>query len=473
MKTYDLVVIGTGSGMNLVPPFLDSHPGARIAVVDKDPPGGICLTKGCIPTKMLVYPAEVVRQLDDAAGLGIDVEIRNIDFAKIMGRMRRAVDPEIESIRKNLQAADGIDYYPQTAEFVDRYLLRVGRDEITAPMIILCLGSRPALPAIAGLDNVPYHTSDSILDIQKPPRSMAVVGGGYIAAEYAHFFAAMGTSVTVIGRNPRLLPEEEPEVSALVKEKMMAYADVITGHEVISARENGDGKIELELKSADAAAPHPAFDSLLVATGRRSNSDLLHPERSGIDVDEDGWIKVNERLETTCPNVWVLGDANGRHLFKHVANYEARVVYYNAILKKEIKVDYHAVPHAVFTHPEVAAVGMRETEAAASVGIENLLVGFHRYRDTARGEAMDARDYFAKVLVERPSGKILGAHIVGPQASVLIQEIVALMYSGDQTVNPILHGMHIHPALSEVVERACTGLVPAAQYHRQMARQGR
>jgi dihydrolipoamide dehydrogenase len=173
-------------------------------------------------------------------------------------------------------------------------------------------------------------------------------------------------------------------------------------------------------------------------------------------------------METTCPNIWAFGDANGRHLFKHVANYEARIVYYNAVLRKKINVDYHAVPHAVFTYPEISAVGMRQSEAIAAVGAENLLVGFQRFWNTARGEAMGAKDYFVKLLVQRPSGKILGGHIIGPQASILIQEIVTLMYSGDQTVNPIIYGMHIHPALSEVVERACSGLMPVAQYREQM-----
>ena len=468
MQKYDLIIIGTGSGMNLVTPYLQEHPGSKIAVIDRDPPGGICLTKGCIPTKMLVYPAEVVRQLDEIAELGIEVEIKKIDFQKIMQRMHRSVDPEIESIRKSLQAAKEIDYYPHTANFIDRYQIKVDGRKITAPMIFLCLGSRPKIPAITNLENVPFYTSDSILNLEQVPRSMAIVGGGYIGAEYAHFFSAMGTAVTVIGRNSQFLPEEEPEVSALAREKMGAHIDIKTGHEVISVSQRSEDRKELHIKSQVGAGSKLAVDAILVATGRQSNSDLLQPKHSGIEVDPGGWIVVDERLETTCPNVWAFGDANGRHLFKHAANYEARIVYYNAILKNNIKVDYHAVPHAVFTYPEIAAVGLGESGAIKMVGAENLLVGFQRYIDTAKGEAMGAEDYFVKLLVQRPSGKILGAHIIGPHAAILIQEIVALMYSGDQTVNPILYGMHIHPALSEVVERACSGLMPVAQYQEQM-----
>lgn len=468
MKNYDLIIIGTGSGMNLVSPYLESHPGAKIAVIDKDPPGGICLTKGCIPTKMLVYPAEVVRQLDEVADLGIEVRIRKVDFKKIMQRMHRAVDPEIESIRSNLTAARNVDYFPHAAEFSDRYRIRAGGQEIQAPLILLCTGSRPAIPAIENLETVPYYTSDSILEIEECPASMAIIGGGYIAAEYGHFFSAMGARVTIVGRNPRFLPEEEPEVSALAAEKMAAHMKIMTGHEVVAVSKKSGGGLSLQMTASDGGRRELEVDTILVATGRQSNSDLLKPQRSGIDTDPDGWIAVDERLETTCSNIWAFGDANGRHLFKHVANYEARIVYYNAILKETIKVDYHAVPHAVFSYPEIAAVGMREAEAIAAVGSDSLLVGFHRFWNTAKGEAMGARDYFVKLLVQRPAGKILGAHIIGPQASVLIQEIVALMYSGDQTVNPILYGMHIHPALSEVVERACSALMPVQQYREQM-----
>jgi len=170
-------------------------------------------------------------------------------------------------------------------------------------------------------------------------------------------------------------------------------------------------------------------------------------------------------LETSQPNIWALGDANGKYPFKHVANYEATIVYYNAVLKRNVKVDYRAVPHAVFTYPEIAAVGLGEKEAIEKYGADKLLIGFHRYEDTAKGEAMDAKDYFVKVIVERGTLKILGAHIIGPYASVLIHEIIPLMYTHEQSAKPILNGMHIHPALSEVVNRAFRSLMPPEHYH--------
>ncbi|MEJ2105360.1 MAG: hypothetical protein P8X47_12410 [Ignavibacteriaceae bacterium] len=181
--------------------------------------------------------------------------------------------------------------------------------------------------------------------------------------------------------------------------------------------------------------------------------------------DKKGWIAVNEYLETSQKNIWALGDANGNYQFKHVANYEATVVYYNAVLKQKVKVDYHAVPHAVFTYPEIASVGLKEREAISKYGNEKLLIGFYRYEDTAKGEAMGAKDYFVKVIVERDTLKILGAHIIGPLASILIHEIIPLMNTREQKLTPIIDGMHIHPALSEVIERAFRSLLPPEHYH--------
>ena len=170
-------------------------------------------------------------------------------------------------------------------------------------------------------------------------------------------------------------------------------------------------------------------------------------------------------MQTTQPNIYALGDANGKYLFKHVANHEARIVYYNAILKLKNKADYHAVPHAVFTEPEIASIALKEKEAIDKYGKDNILIGFYKYEDTAKGEAMLAKDYFVKVIIQKETKKILGAHIIGSQASVLIQEIINLMYTEDQRFHPLTEAMHIHPALPEVVARAFSSLRTPDQYH--------
>ena len=472
MKEYDLIVIGTGSGMNYVSSIKEKFPDFKIAVIDKDEPGGICLTRGCIPSKLLLYPAELLRTIETAGKFGIDVQIRNIDFKSIMKRMNTKISQDISMIQKVLSNNPDFDYYNDIAEFVSPYTMKIGNEMIKGKIFFLCSGSKPLIPDIKGLNETGYLTSDTVLKMTELPESIAIIGGGYIAAEYGHFFSAMGSRVTIIGRNPRFIPAEEPEISMLAKKVMSWNMNILTslevlevagtsGKKVITAKERGSGK-EVVMTA----------EEILVATGRGPNTDILHPERGGIKTDSNGWIEVNDYLETSQKDIWTFGDANGKYLFKHVANYESTVVFYNAILKKNVKVYYHAVPHAVFSYPEIASVGVKEKEAIEMCGEENVLIGFKMYEDTAKGVVMDVKDFFVKVILEKSTSRILGAHIIGPHASILIQEIINLMYVPEEKADPITQGMHIHPSLSEVVEKAFYSLMPPEHYHHVLGEMG-
>jgi len=466
---YDLITIGTGSAMSIVEAMIRERPDLKVAVIDKDEPGGICLTRGCIPSKILLYPAELIRTVEGSDEFGVAIKVQSIDFGKVMNRMRTLIRRDIDGIREGLSKTENIDYYPQVAEFVAPYTLKVNNEIITAKMIFLCCGSRPMVPRIEGLKDTGYLTSDTLLSMNKLPRSVVIIGGGYVAAEYGHFLSSMGSEVTIIGRNPQFLPEEEPEVSALAKRELGRHIRILTNHEVTKAEKSPPSSKKLiAVNRTNGQELEVVAEEILVAAGRESNTDLLHPELGGVKTDGKGWISVNEYLETSRQNVWALGDAIGKHQFKHVANYEALVVYSNAVLGKKMRVDYHAVPHAVFMHPEVASVGLGEKEAVGRYGPSKVLIGIHRYQDTAKGEAIGAKDYFVKVLVEADTMKILGAHIIGPSASILIQEIIDVMYSNGQTFSPIVEAMHIHPAMSEVVERAFRSLMTPEQYHHVM-----
>lgn len=465
MKTYELILIGTGSGMEIVEVMTQNNHDIKVAVIDKDTPGGICLTRGCIPSKLLIYPANLVRTIESTHSFGIHTEIKRIDFEAVMQRMRSVIDRDINAIRNGLSQTKNMDYYPDSAEFIAPYTLKVGNETITSKLIFLSTGSRPSIPPVDGLQETGYLTSDTILQINTLPRSIAIIGGGYIAAEYGHFLSAMGSKVTIIGRNPQFIPEEEPEISIIAKKELQNHATILTNHAVLKAEATSEGKKLTALDRTNKKEVVIVADELFVATGRRSNADILHPEKAGIKTNPKGFIVADEYMQTSQPGIWVLGDADGKYLFKHVANYEARIVYYNAVLKKKIKADYHAVPHAVFTEPEIASVAMREKEAIYKYGKDKVLIGFFKYADTAKGEAMSRKNDFVKVIVKRDTGKILGAHIIGPQASVLIQEIVNLMYTEKQTFEPLNEAMHIHPALSEVVARAFQSLMVPDQYH--------
>lgn len=470
-KKYDLIVVGSGSAMNIVDPMIRENPNLRVAVIDKDEPGGICLTRGCIPSKILLYPAELVRLTEKAREFGVKTEISSIDFPQVMARMRRLIEADIDSIRKGLSSSENIDYYQATAEFLAPYTMKVGGETISASMIFLCTGSRTIVPPIDGLIESGYLTSDDILRLKILPRSVAVIGGGYIAAELGHFLSAMGSEVTILGRNPQFIPEEEPEVSDVLREELGVHMKILTNTEVRRVEKSGELRRVRATDRRSGQGTDVLAELVLVAAGRGPTSDILHPERGGVVVDEKGWIRVDEYLQTTSPNVWAMGDADGRFLFKHVANYESEVVYYNAILKQKVKADYHAVPHAVFTYPEAAGVGLREAEAVQKYGESGLVIGFYRYEDTAKGEAMAAKHYFVKVIMEKETEKILGAHVAGPYASMLIQELVNAMYTGDQGPNDIRRAMYIHPSLSEVVQRALYSVHSVDEYHHMLSHQ--
>ncbi|MDG6244518.1 MAG: dihydrolipoyl dehydrogenase [Methanolobus sp.] len=465
MKEYDLIVIGSGSGMNYVSAMLDANPEMKVALIDKDEPGGICLTRGCIPSKMLLYPAELVRDIGKAGNFGIKASIENIDFKVVMDRMRSTISEDIEGIKHGYTHITRLDFYNEAAEFVSPYTMKAGEETITAKMIFLCTGSKPAIPPVKGLDDVDYLTSDDVLELTELPQSLVIIGGGYIAAEYGHFFSSMGSKVTIIGRNARIIPEEEPEISVLAKKMMSEYMDILTNCEVVEVKKSSEGKVVVAKDRKTGEEKEVMASAILVATGRSPNTDILKPELGSIETDKHGWIKVNEHLETSQPNIWAFGDANGKYLFKHVANHESTVVYYNAALKKKAKVDYHAVPYAVFSYPEIAGVGMTERQAIEEYGEENTVIGFYRFQDTAKGMAMSLGDEFVKIILESSSQKILGAHIIGPQASVLIHQIIPLLYTEKQDATPIMYAMDIHPSLSEVIKRAFYSRMPVNEYH--------
>ncbi|MGA7924117.1 MAG: dihydrolipoyl dehydrogenase, partial [Thermoplasmata archaeon] len=463
-QPFDLIVIGSGSAMTVGHAYLERRPGARVAVIDKDEPGGICLTRGCIPSKLLLYPAGVVREVERASTFGIETSIQAIRFEDVMRRMRSLIDEDISQIRYGLEHTPNLTYFHAAAEFVAPYTLQVGTTTITAPMILLGLGSEATVPSVPGLRETGYLTSDTVLQLTTRPGAIAIVGGGYIAAEYGHFFSAMGCEVTIVGRNPRFLPGEEPEISETVRRALGRYVRIQTGQEVVRV-ERVEGRKRLTLlERSTSRTSSLTVDEILIAAGRGPTTGILRPERGGIDLDAQGWVRVNEFLETSQPKVWAFGDANGRYLFKHKANWEAEVVYENVLLGHRRSVDYHAVPHAVFTYPEVAAVGLGERAAREQFGDDRLRIGFYWYRDTAKGQAMGETEGFVKVLIDRSTSAVLGAHVVGPDAANLIQEVVTIMYTPTRAFEPIRDGMHIHPALSEVVERAVRSFLTPTEY---------
>ena len=461
MEEYELIVVGSGAGMNVASQAV--HAGMRVAVVEHGLMGGTCLNTGCIPSKILLYPAEVIRELEDARGIGVEGTIARVDFPLIMRRMRSFVTMDREHMEEGVSMVETLTVYRYTGEFVGDYRLKVGGETITAPKIVIASGARALVPPVEGLEDAGYIDHVSVLNLETLPESLIIIGGGYIACEYGHFFSALGTKVTILEMMPRLLLGEDAEISEIVERRFSRYVEIHTNHKVVKVDKRDGVRVAIAVDGESGEEREFVAQEVMLAAGVRSNADLLKPELTGVETDERGWIKTDQYLQTTKSDIWALGDATGRFMFRHTANYEAEVVWANAFTEHKHQVDYHAVPHAVYGHPQVGAVGLTE-ERAKEVDYE-ILVGRARYMDVTKGYAMGEEDGMVKVVVEQGTGRILGCHIVGPHAAILVQQIVYLMNAGDQDYMPLADAQVIHPALSEVVINAFGNMAPPGHVH--------
>ncbi len=449
MRIFDVVVVGAGDvGLSIA--FNAASDGLQVALLDKGNVGGTCVNNGCVPSKTLIHAADRIMEIKEAGMLGIRAEIADIDFGTVMGRMRSAVENGRSSIKQAIEDTDNISFFTGEGHFLDRHTIGIGAERIRGKKIFIASGARPAVPPVKGLENVSYLTNESVLHIDKRPDRMVFIGGGYVGLEYAHFFSALGSAVTIIDRNDTLLRFEEPEISDLLKSELGKRMHLHMGSETAEVKE-ADGGYRIYVRNIATGEAKEVFaDTLMVSAGRKSNADLLHVENAGIETDKANFIKVDEYLRTSQKHIWSVGDAIGRAMFTHAGDKEAEVAWHNATNRKKIKMDFGAVPHAVFTCPQIASVGLTEKQARKN---HEVLVGKASYSDTVMGEAMGESRGFAKAIVEKDTGKILGFHIIGPHAAMLIQEVVNTLILGGDTKS-ITGCMHIFPALSNLIPEA-------------------
>ena len=453
MKSYDVIVIGSGAGAIISEEA--AAQGLKTALIDKGPLiGGTCLNWGCIPSKMLIYTADRIVEIEEGKKLGIEAEIKNVDFKSIMERMRKSRRESQVHIREGIKQSKKLDFYEGEGYFVGDYLLEVNGEKLKGERIFIASGSRPFIPPIKGSENVDYLTNESVLELKEKPDSLIIIGGGYIAVEFGHFFAAMGTEVAILEMADRLVLSEEPEISTLLGNELSKRMGVHTNALVEEVKQSEHGVVVIAKDTNSGQRREFAAPRIMMAVGRRSNADILKVENTGVETDKKGFVKVNEYLETNRRGIFAIGDANGQQMFRHMANREAEIVAQNAFYGTNIKVDYSAVPHAVYSHPQVASVGMTEVQAREG---HDVLIGRMKYFDIAKGEAMMEKEGFAKVIVEKETNRILGFHIIGPYAPELIQEVVNAMTSGGG-MEELEQGIHIHPALSELVQYTINSL---------------
>ena len=450
-RHFDLAVIGTGSGNSIVDErFADRS----VALLEKGVFGGTCLNVGCIPTKMFVYPADVAYSAAHGGRLGLETRFRRARWPEMRERIFGRIDPiSIGGRHWRADKNENVTLFEGHARFVDLRTLDTGTGEvITADQVVIAAGSRPVIPEVEGLTDVDFHTSNTIMRIDDLPDRLLILGGGFVAAEFAHVVSSFGSRVTVVNRSGRMLRAEDDEISERFTEIARRHWDVRLNVQATKI-EKYDGGVRAQLSDGSTVYA----DTVLVAVGRVSNADGLDLDRTGVETDANGVVAVDEYQRTNVDGIYALGDVANYFQLKHVSNHEARVVQHNLLHPDDlVKARHDAVPSAVFSHPQVATGGLTE-RAARAQGID-YVVARQRYGDTAYGWAMEDTDSFAKLLAEPGSGRILGAHFMGPQASNLIQPVIQAMAFGQTAHQMARDQFWIHPALMEVVENLLLAL---------------
>lgn len=490
MKQYDLIVIGTGAANIVTDAAVQA--GKSVALVERRHLGGTCLNHGCIPTKVLCSIADLVVESKKYESLGIKSEPLEANWDSVRERVFRTIEDQRGFLDEYYEKMEGLDLYRGTAKFIGNKELVVEDDgneiaHIKGEKILVATGGRARVPDIDGIDKIKYLTSESFFDREtyplEVPKSMILVGGGPIGIEFAHLFEAFGTKVTIIQRNVRLVPKSDEALSETIAAAFETRRiHTLFSQDAVSVEPTDQG-VKLTTKHRDTGEEQTfEAETIFFSSGIESVNDLLDPKASGLELDDRGWIPTNEYLESNVPGIYVLGDANGLMQLRHKANYEAEILWHNLYIAKSPEewraADYRYVPYVTYSSPQMAQVGMTEADVKkAGISYE---VSTLAYSDTAKGAALgfdDASAAYTKVILEKETEKILGVHIVGYQASILIQGYVYLMQAGadrapelgdyaseearraraadtvkysPNTASAINHAMTAHPSLGEV-----------------------
>ena len=457
MAELDLLIIGTGSGNSVLTPEFEDW---RVGVVEQDVFGGTCLNRGCIPSKMLVLPANRVVDAVEAAPLGVHLGAPSVDWPSIRDRTFGRIDPIAEDGERYRRGQDHVTVFTGAARFTVMRTVRIGTGpnaaEVAADRIVLAAGARPYVPPIPGLADTPFHTSDSIMRIDAVPEHLVILGGGYIAAELGHVFASFGSRVSVVHRGGRLVRHEDTEVSARFTEQ---FAKRVFLHLNAEARSvsyaDGEFTVELDSWHPDGSNTLEVLhgDALLVSAGRVPNGGQLDVTATGVRLDDAGYVITDDTLSTGVDGIWALGDIRNPQQLKHLANQEARVVSHNLRRPDDpVRINQDVVPHAIFSHPEIGAVGEREIDLGTRR--HPYRVGRSDYGSVAYGWALEDESGFAKVLVCERTGLVLGGHVIGHQAATLVQQLAQAMTFGITAECLARQQVWAHPALPEVIENA-------------------
>ena len=447
-SNFDLVVIGGGTA-GLVSAAGAASLGARVALVERDKLGGDCLYRGCVPTKTLVKSARVASLVDRSERFGIRTAGYEVDFPAVMDRMERVIEAAGEHDSPERFRRLGVEVFSEQAAFEAPDLIAVDGSRLKTRSAIVATGSHPTAPPVEGLEEAGYLTNVEALQLRRLPRSMVVVGSGPIGCEFAQIFARFGSRVTMISASPLPLPKEDPEIREVLERVLIADGVTVHGgYKAESVRVEGCEKV-MVARNEEGERIEARAEEILVAAGRAPTVNGLGLENAGIELEEKG-LAVDENLRTTAPNVFAAGDITGKYLFTHVAEYQGRAAVRNALFPLKTEVDYRVVPWTTFTDPEVARVGL--TEEQARERHEGVKVFRQPFEGIDRALADGEPDGLVKIVTGR-RGRILGGHIIGPDAGNLIQEIVLAMHK-NIPIGTLSQTIHVYPTLAQANQRA-------------------
>jgi len=441
---YDAIIIGSGQGGNPLAYRLTDL-GWSVALIEKKNLGGTCINVGCTPTKTMVHRAQVANYARNAARWGVNAANVNVDLAKIVAQKDEVVLSFRGGQQKQVDKRANLRLYRGHARFVGAHQLKVGDDLLESEKIFINTGGRPGIPAISGLDSAPYLTNESVMQLTTLPEHLLILGGGYIGLEFGQMFRRFGSRVTVLHTGKQFVSREDPEIAAELQKALEAEGIQFLLDARTTRVENKNGSIMLSFESASGSSIATG-SHLLVATGRRPNTDDLGLDKAGIETDKSGFIKVNGRLETNVRGVWALGDCKGGPAFTHLSYNDFQIVYGNLIEGKNLTIENRLVPYCVFTDPQLGGVGITEKEARAKSF--KLKIGRCPMTYVARAIERGETAGLMKIVVDASNDRILGASILASEGGELVQILGTLMLA-NQPYTLLKGAVFIHPTLAE------------------------
>lgn len=445
---YDIVIIGGGSG-GLVVASAAAQLNAKVALVEKDRLGGDCLWFGCVPSKSLLHASRVAHEVKNSSRFGIYTTPPDIQFAEATDHVQKVISTIQPNDSPERFESLGVEVIFGEGQFKDEKTFSVNGRDLKARAFVVSTGSRPKVPPIEGIEEAGFLTNEQVFSLKERPESLAVIGAGPIGCELGQAFHRLGSQVTMVSSRDHILPKEDPEAALVVEQQLEADGINLLRGARATKVEVIDGKKHLWVGDEKVVV-----DEILVSSGRVPNVHSLNLEAAGVKYNEQG-IEVNQKLQTSNKRIYGCGDVIGGYQFTHVAGYEAGVVVQNALFFPSAKADYRVVPWATFTEPELARVGLSETQARERYG-DDIEILKQEFADVDRAQAEGATEGFAKIITTG-KGQILGAHIVGPSAGEIIHEVIMAM-KNKLPVSALTGMIHIYPTLAEVNSKAALQL---------------